>query len=700
MNRPRSSSLRARTLSAFLVAAAAAGPMGFALSVPQTDSMGGMEVFDGKTEGSHEALETAIGKISGPGCSLRVMQRLGGDVGNLALRLGAPRDKQKMPTVAIRIDLARAVVEGTLLSMDIQRAARRKRFHLAAEYRGGSKEGARVDLTGELLLNEFRPVDLVLPAGTTAVVFHLTAPPTIGVDLDNLTLRAPSPMQVTGASARYVTEPACVSRIGGPALPAALAKLEIVTNGVLEPRVLESLRARVTAPGTAIHSLRLVDSEGDLLAEGADAKPGKWFVLEPRTELRHGANAYRLLAELGVASDPTAFSAAADSGYLRLPGRPFSIEIEFVVSGESKRTVPLTGTPPRTAHMFGPLGQAVEGTALVAVRAQQGQPTTLVGAVTQKVDGRRWLRFFRSDAAGLLSAPVREELGLDPKWDCYAPTLIQERPSGFVHVFFMVDRARGTEIWRARSEDRGSTWGQATPLPWTWGAAAGPTADARKRPLNPHLTGGRGVQSSQGPWALLVQIPNQVGHRLLVSRDGGLSFKLSRSSEVPSEGGTLVELGPGGLLVDSHLPGSQRRYLVSTTTFAEQWTHSLSKRRPLLSCAGLGAATLHVGRDLFGAEDYRLLFSNVATGPDAPAGLTVRGSNDNGDNWFDRVSLVVDEGEGADLPALGILDKATVCVLYLSSHGELCVQYIEFPAVIENAMSFYDVFGAGSGLKR
>lgn len=678
-------------------AGASAGPRS---SPSQDGGSGEVETFNGMAEGRHDVLETLLGKISGPGRSLRVLRRLDGDPGDFAVRLGAPRDGQKMPTIEIRMDLAKPALEGALLSMDIQRAARRKRFRLEAELRGGGREGQRVNLTPELVLTEFRRIDLVLPAGTMSVVFHLTAPPTVGVDIDNLSLRRPGPMQVTGANGRYVTEPACISRTGGSVPLSALADVEIVTDGALRPRVLQSMRARVTARGAVVHSLRLVDGDGQQLADSVDPDPEGWWAFEPGSSLHHGVNRFRLEAMFGAAPGGTADSSSVAGAYQALPGRPCSVEVDVAVSGEAKRTVLISGTPPRTAHMFGSLSQGLEGTALLALRGTAKEPTTLLGAVTQKVDGRRSLALLRSDSSGQLAPPMRPDLGLDSEWDIYAPTLIRDRPLGFVHLYFMVDGPGGAGMWRSVSEDLGLSWGKATPVQWALESAGAAEGTPQHRPAGLRLLGGRGVASSRGLWALLAKDPDEVGHRLLVSKDRGETFSLSTCTEVPAEGGALCELGPGGLLLDAHLPGSGRRYLVASTTFGEQWTTSLSKRRPLLNCSGAGAALIHVGQDLYGAPDYRLLFSNVAEGLGAPEGLTVRGSNDNGDNWFDRVSLLLDAGEGADLPALGVLDDATVCVLYQSSHGDLCVQYIEFPAVIEKLMTFYDVFGAGSGLKR
>ncbi|MEC7232040.1 MAG: sialidase family protein, partial [Planctomycetota bacterium] len=265
-----------------------------------------------------------------------------------------------------------------------------------------------------------------------------------------------------------------------------------------------------------------------------------------------------------------------------------------------------------------------------------------------------------------------------------SPVLLLERGSQRVRLYFERPGAGRPSCFM--SEDLGASWSEA-PEPAVEGVRIG---------TGLRLVPGRALTLSTGGWALPALhelLDGATAPGLLVSRDRGSTWSLSPHVARPMGTASLVELGDGAILADCGAAGRGTRYLASTLDLGAKWSESLSRRRPLLPCSGTSSAILHVGRDLHGVADWRLLFLNPSTSGRRPSTMTLQGSNDNGDGWHADKAIVLDEGVGCDHPALAMAGEETVLVSYLSSEGVPVAQWIPLLEVVEKPKSLFGVFG-------
>jgi len=120
--------------------------------------------------------------------------------------------------------------------------------------------------------------------------------------------------------------------------------------------------------------------------------------------------------------------------------------------------------------------------------------------------------------------------------------------------------------------------------------------------------------------------------------------------------------------------GGSRSVYVSDD-LGESWEEHPTSRSALTEPVCM-ASLLHVGRELDGRPDGRLLFSNPAV-PRAPRrSMTLRASADFGSTWPEERRVLLDEGRSAGYSCLTMIDAETVGILYESSRAHLAFQRV------------------------
>jgi sialidase-1 len=93
------------------------------------------------------------------------------------------------------------------------------------------------------------------------------------------------------------------------------------------------------------------------------------------------------------------------------------------------------------------------------------------------------------------------------------------------------------------------------------------------------------------------------------------------------------------------------------------------------------ASLIHIGRELDGKADGRLLFSNPAVGAPPRRDLSIQLSTDFGRTWPREHRLLLDSGISAGYSCLTMIDAETVGILYEGSGAHLVFQRIPLAAL-------------------
>lgn len=633
-------------LALLLTLVCAAAPL--LAAAPSQDAT---EDFEGFATGTHLELETAVGLMSAGDRNLRVLAADPREPdGDLVLRLAPSRGVEGPLTVTWT--LPEQASGGEVIVLDLRRAARGKGFSCKVVLKASGVVTETRDLGPSLRVGEFERFHLAVPPATLTCDIVVTGRAGTGVELGRMVLEPAREMEILGVEARHVTAPLT----GGATCD--VAEVVVHARGALQPLALEQLDLTAVVPG---HTVDGVSAEGGLTAEARD---GAW-TLRGSAPLVPGPNRFRVGLDVAEGSEGPP------------PGAPVDLTLAATVGG-TRHGLELAGTPARTARrMVNGLG-TVDALALTSIPAGKDEERPVV--LVAQSEGR--LHAFTSRGTGAPRAAAFA--GGAPSIPGLAPALLVERGQRAVRLYFQ-DGPAGP-IHYCTSADGGASWSAPESVA-VQGIEQGQLL----------LQAGRGLTVSTGGWLLpvLQELPDGVKvPAVLTSRDRGATFTLSPHISRPMSTVSLVELGDGAVLADCGQPARGRRYLESTRDLGSEWTDALGRRRPLLPCSGRPGALIHIGRELAGSADWRLLFMNPATSDRRPSRMTIRGSNDNGDNWLEKARLLVDEGRGCGAPGLAMVSGDHVVVAYRSSRGELVAQWIEDEAVVGPVMSLFDVFGS------
>ena len=664
---------------------------GAASAAPPAASPPGGEGFEDAAPGPLLRLESPVGLwLAAPGAAAVQTQHVRSGRRSLHLTGG---DR-------CEVVLELAPGEGARrLSFWAERWTRADPFALVVEARveGGWREVS--DASAEVVIGGFlTEVVAVLPEGTGAARIRCVSPPGKGVLIDDVSLHAARPMSVVACRASQPVLPVLVGNRTNPVLA-----VEIETEGLLSPLSLESVTFDLhgsthaadlstvevlqggseaalpyDSPDTVLGPEARLGDPVDV--DGASSAP---ITVSGARELRPGRNVFWV----SVTPEPDAdLDARVDA---RLHGVRVGGQDLEVSGGDPEGTLRM-GVALRTAGSDGSRAYRIPGLAttpagtLIAVydirwRGWGDLPGRIDVGMSRSTDGgRTW-----SPMEVILSMGEGDGWSGDGAGD---PAVLVDRATGNVHVLAVW--SHGNRAWRGSgpglgpeetgqlmlvtSEDDGRTFGPARNL----------TAMVKDPDWAYLLQGpGRGITTSDGRLVFPAQF--QLGpsegrtphSTVLVSEDGGRTWRIGTGARADTTESAVVELEDGELMVNMRdNRGGSRAVMITRDAGATWSTHPSS--RGALSEPVCMASLIHVGREVAGVPDGRLLFSNPAVAAPPRRRMTIRASADGGRTWPEARWLLLDEGRSAGYSCLTMVDAETVGILYEGSRAHLTFQRV------------------------
>lgn len=613
--------------------------MGAQVETSLVEDFQSVEVTDDGT------LDSAIGRfiVEGAG-ALQIAQPASWDEGALALRL--PGGTNNATVLEVRSTLG----FGGTLEFRCQKDGRKRPF--ALEVLLLDRDGGEVghDLTGQVNAKEPSSISVEVPGGVTQVRFNVSAPAKRGVWIDDVRFVPPTPMRLESARLNLHTRPL----IHGESVEVGV--LELVTVGGLNP-------LRITAPVLEEHAAG--EAEAPQLLSTFAVGTG-----DPELDLVAGLNRFPVYATVdltpGESEAPEWSAAARYSLAFELSGEPMKVGLE------SMESFPVSWPAVRVM----PADVEIEGVSLVAIVAREGRGEVLVAAVST-ADG---LVIKRSLDGGATWGPV--ELGPSAA-RLGSASLVYDIVRDRLHV--LAERESG--LVHASSEDQGATWS-----PWE---ALGN--------LGPLRIGGSASSGICMSTAELVvpciyyggfRIEDEPCAGLIVSGDGGKTWETHRAAYANTTTSTVVELGPGALLLNMN---DRRGALRSERTTRDLGVTWVARRRVskenLHRNAGADGAMIHLGRARGTGWDSRLVYANPSTDRRPVRNMTLKGSSDNTSSWPMEFRLLLDDGTGVDHPSLAPVGKSDVGVAYQPTAGGVIFQRLPEAVVVPRKPSMFDITG-------
>ncbi len=601
-----------------------------------------------------------------------------------------------------------------------ERWTRAAPFECTVAARVGGQWSALVDASEDVVIGGFlTEVTAVLPPGADGLRIRCASPPGKGVLIDDVVLEPARPMAVVGCRALQPVLPVLVGNELNPILA-----VEVQTRGFLEPLELESISFDLAGTSDAeqlervevFHggaSLELsYDQPDQVLGEGdrfgRAQRPGK----DP-ARLRTVRGAQVLAPGRNVFWISVTPSPGAD-----LDGRVDARVRAVVVSGEE---VPVEDPSPAATQR---LGVALRSAGSGGSRAYRipGLVTTPEGTLIAVYDirwngwgdlpGRIDVGCSRSVDGGRSWSPMEVimtqeagpagDAGDGNRWrgdGVGDPAVLVDRERGHVHV--LAAWSHGDRAWRgsgpglapeetgqlmlATSTDDGRSFGPLRNL----------TAMV-KDPAWAYLLQGPGRGITMGDGRLVFPAQFQLGpgegrtphSTVLVSADGGATWSIGAGARPDTTESAVVELADGELMLNMRDDRGGSRAVLTTVDGGATWVTHSSSRSALIEPVCM-ASLIHVGRELRGVADGRLLFSNPAVASAPRRRMSIRASDDGGKSWPEDRWLLLDEGKSAGYSCLTMIDEETVGILYEGSRAHMTFQRVPlselFPAASDDS---------------
>ena len=631
--------------------------LGAAPALSQAAAAGFEESFQSVEVLEDGSLATPIGRfiVEGEG-TLEIMHPASWAEGELGLRLPGGTE---LCTV---MEVAPSCAFGGTVEFTCQRYGRKRPFALSVGLLGrGGVEISR-DLTDEVSVKEPRLVSIDVPSGISQIRFNVTGPNRRGVWIDDLRFVPPKPMRLESASFEPLTRPL----VHGERVE--IGELKVVTAGALEPltigefSVTEHVVPREEQGTTAAGG---EGGSGPTLLSSFEVGEGSAEVL-----LRSGVN--RILVYVSTdlwMSEPNTPAWSTSTRY----------SVSFLLAGEQTTAGAETlesapGSWPAVRLM--PAEAEIDGVSLVTALAKDDSPEVLIVAIStsngvtlkRSLDGGgTWTEpQFPSDTSGLREASLVYDIGRDKLH------LLVESEGAMLH---------------AVSETQGSDWSDLRTLGGLGSKRIGGAASS-------------GIFVSTADLAVPCiyyggfRIADEACTALLVSQDGGETWAVHGAAFANTSTASVVEIGPGALLVNMTDGRGAMRSERSTRNLGESWTkrNSVSKANLHLS-AGSDGAMVHLGRSRGTGWDGRLVFANANTERLPVRNMTLKGSSDNTSSWPMDYRTLLDDGVGVDHPSLAPVGESEVGVAYAPSTGGVIFQRLPESVVVPKAASWFDVTG-------
>ena len=235
---------------------------------------------------------------------------------------------------------------------------------------------------------------------------------------------------------------------------------------------------------------------------------------------------------------------------------------------------------------------------------------------------------------------------------------------------------KAAQFMMVRSSDDGQTWSQPQNMTRTW-------KDPKWVLYAPSPQ--QGISLSDGTLVMPTGGRNEHDQRfsnLLVSRDHGKSWLVSRPASIGNTECQAVELTDGSVMLNCRTRRPTKfRTVVVTADLGQSWQPHTTNRRSLIepNCNG-SICRIDIGPQ--GERQTVLLFAN----PHSQSGRThhsIQVSFDEGLTWPATHRMLLDEGRGNGYPSLSQIDDQHVGIVYEGSGAHLVFEKIPIAELVE-----------------
>ncbi len=169
---------------------------------------------------------------------------------------------------------------------------------------------------------------------------------------------------------------------------------------------------------------------------------------------------------------------------------------------------------------------------------------------------------------------------------------------------------------------------------------------------------------------------------VIYSKDQGKTWKIGTGAKSNTTESAVVELQDGVLMLNMRDNRGGSRAIHTSSDMGATWEEHPTTRKSLIEPVCM-ASLIHVGRELNGKADGRLVFSNphVNTGPRRR--MSLQASTDFGASW--GPALLLDEGSSAGYSCLSMVDAKTVGIVYEGSRAHMTFQRVPLAELFPEA---------------
>ena len=631
----------------------------------------GAESFESQPVGNVKTLQTESGTLTAESGHAAVIARHA-RTGKQALHILGGEKK------TVRLNLSAPLSQDTLMAFWMQRWTKRApfEFRVIAVSPAGEKELKKLEKTGTGGYREH--VQVLLPAGTTALVLSCTSDALGGALVDDMELFS-GPMKLESAD---VVNPGAFPLLHrAPINPVVGYKLQ--TSGAVSPQKVQSLRLKVT-PAAAVETVTLRSGSPDgtgfagsvVFGKGKPAADGS-VTIECSGELKPGTN------WLWVDATPSATASVGSMVTFESMDLQVSDKRHAVTSAPVEQRVGYLVSVPDEKVGNQPDGAAARK--CVSFRIP-GLIRTASGALVGCFDARYLnsvdlcgdidVAVVRSEDGGQTwTAPV---VGMDAgpgvANGCGDPCIVQDNKTGRIWMQALACHfAGGASLWTSKtgfdpastgqwemvySDDDGKTWSKEH---------VNPTRSIKKEEWTTILAGpGNGICTSKGVLVFPAQIWDRAANprcmsTICYSEDNGRTWHYGNGVPHSTSECQVVELQDGSIMINCRNEARQgKRIVYVTRDLGKTWephpTNNRDLREPTCQASIIAVDSPKYGK--------LLLFSNPKSG--GRNHMTIRVSTDDGMTWSEGYEYDIRGCWGYS--SLAMTDDDHVGVFYETAH--------------------------------
>jgi len=544
--------------------------------------------------------------------------------------------------------------------------------------------------------------------GTKRLRFTCMSPEGSGILIDDLRLEEAKPMKLVSVTCRQPVLPVLVGNRQNPVLC-----IDLEVDGNQDPLVLTEVVFDLegTTPGVSpLASVALYRGKGDGALDYRD--PDHVFAEEDRfgasLELWSGRPGERLapFAEDRIVRGQLELEPGLNRLWISVTPNKYA-NLDWQVDAACLRVAFADGTEavpevqrPDGARRLG-VALRTHGSDIAYAYRIPGLATTTKGTLIAVYDvrWRGWgdlpgdidVGMSRSTDGGRRWEPMSVvlDMGSDPQWQYDGigdPAVLVDRVRGTIWV--IATWSHGDRSWRGsgpglepeetgqliltRSDDDGESWSKPINI----------TKQVKDPAWCFLLQGpGRGITMGDGTLVFPAQFQlspeeQRMPHSSVIwSGDHGKTWNMGTGAKPNTTESAVVELQDGVLMLNMRDNRGGSRSVYTSEDLGASWSEHSTSRGALPEPVCM-ASLIHVGRELSGEADGRLLFSNPAVSRPPRREMTIKYSPDFGTTWPEANQLLLDEGNSAGYSCLTMIDEETIGILYEGSRAHLTFQRI------------------------